>query len=110
LWAACIAGEVAASRVAAFIDVDDATALRILLADNRLAQLATYDQHQLADLLTAIGVDDLTGTGWDSEDLEQIITDLDDPASFGVICPNCGHEFTPNNKDGGVSETTPTPL
>lgn len=43
-------------------DVDDETALRILLADNRTADLGTYDEELLDGLLQELG--DLTGTGY----------------------------------------------
>jgi hypothetical protein len=46
-----------------WLDVDDDRALRILLADNRLNDVAAYDEAALAKLLK--GMDDLTGTGWD---------------------------------------------
>ncbi len=58
-------------------DVDDATARRILLADNRTAELATYDNDQLVDLLTRhANADDLIGTGWDHDDVEDLIRRL----------------------------------
>lgn len=60
-------------------DVDDSTARRILLADNRTAELATYDDTRLLELLTRhANANDLTGTGWDHDDVEQLIAHLDD--------------------------------
>lgn len=61
------------------VDVDDATAMRILLADNRTNDLATYDQAALAALLSGIATDDiegLVGTGYDGDDLDQMLKDL----------------------------------
>lgn len=53
-----------------WIDCDDQTALRILLADNRIPDLATYDQSILTPLLATIAEGDtLAGTGWSDEDL-----------------------------------------
>jgi DNA modification methylase len=66
------------------LDVDDATANRIVLADNRTADLGTYDDVVLAELL---GATDLTGTGYDDGDLTALLrrtrtvvhlTDVDD--------------------------------
>lgn len=64
---------------ATVIDVDDATATSIVLADNRLADLGDYDEQALADLLEAI--DDLDGTGYSDEDLAAFI-DIDEPVQL----------------------------
>ena len=91
-----------------WLDVDDATARRILLVDNRSAQLGTYDDNLLLSLLDTIATDDtLLGTGWadqDLEDLRQLVTRLDH-AGFATIppdlptahtCPACGYEWNGN--------------
>ncbi|MEV0231214.1 ParB/RepB/Spo0J family partition protein [Nonomuraea sp. NPDC050786] len=54
---------------ALIFDVDDDTALRILLADNRTAEIGWYDDPALAELLR--GLDDLDGTGWTEQDLRR---------------------------------------
>lgn len=54
-----------------FRDVDDATAKRIILADNRTADLGTYDADALLGLLQ--DVPDLDGTGYDPDDLEAML-------------------------------------
>lgn len=62
------------------IDVDDVTAKRILLADNRTNDLATYDNEALAQLLTALAMEDeLLGTGYDGDDLDLLLSDLANP-------------------------------
>ncbi|MGI5293165.1 ParB/RepB/Spo0J family partition protein [Nonomuraea polychroma] len=60
---------------ALIIDVDDATATRIMLADNRTAEFGGYDDQVLAELLR--GLDDLDGTGWSDDDLNDLLADLD---------------------------------
>jgi DNA modification methylase len=62
----------------AYLDVDDDRAERILLADNRSNDLASYDDHALADLLQSLTAttNGLTGTGWDGDDLDQLLKDL----------------------------------
>lgn len=60
------------------IDVDDTTAKAIVAADNRLADLGTYDEQSLADLLQDVG--DLSGTGYTDGDLEEMLKDLEVPA------------------------------
>lgn len=57
-----------------WIDVDDLTARRILLADNRTSDLASYNETDLVALLqTHIQEDDLLGTGWDADDLDDLL-------------------------------------
>ena len=61
-----------------WVDVDDDTAHRILLADNRTTDLATYDEHALADLLVEMGkTGNLDGTGYDGDDLDDLLAELD---------------------------------
>ena len=61
-----------------WVDVDDATALRILLADNRTNDLAGYNDEALAELLQGIMEDagTLDGTGYDGDALDQLLADL----------------------------------
>lgn len=58
------------------IDVDDQQAQRIVLADNRTSDLATYDNDTLLELLET--TDDLDGTGYEEDDLELLQQLIDD--------------------------------
>lgn len=62
-----------------WIDCSDEVALRILLVDNRSAQLAVYDDNKLAELLQGImqDVGTLEGTGFDGNALDQLLADLE---------------------------------
>ena len=61
----------------AWVDVDDDHALRILLADNRTNDVASYDESQLASLLAELNEScGLAGTGYKPEDLEQLLTEV----------------------------------
>lgn len=62
-----------------WLDVDDAAAMRILLADNRASDLAHQDDDALADLLREIAEEtgSLAGTGYDGSDLEALLEKLD---------------------------------
>ncbi|KKX97731.1 DNA methyltransferase [Microbacterium sp. Ag1] len=62
------------------VDVDDATAHRIVLADNRLADLGAYDEVDLAAAMTAAG--DLEGTGYVASDLDELLAQLSTPVSL----------------------------
>lgn len=58
-------------------DVDDAEALRILLVDNKANDAASYDDAALAELLKELADDGgLDGTGFDGDDLDQLLEDL----------------------------------
>lgn len=64
-----------AKKVPAFwLDVDDDTARRILLADNRVGDLAHYDEAALLDLLQNMGT--LDGTGYTDADLDDLLATL----------------------------------
>lgn len=62
------------------VDVDDVTATRIVLADNRLADLGSYDDADLVAALASVG--DLDGTGYTQTDLDALIAGLSDPVSL----------------------------
>lgn len=92
-----------------YVDVDNDEALRILLVDNRLSDLAAYDDAALIEILAelAAGTDlGLTGTGFDAEDLSALVADLNTPFPDALAsvqaperldghqehrCPSCGH-------------------
>lgn len=65
-----------------FIDCDDEKAMRILLADNRANDLATYDQPALAELLKELARTDLglNETLYDGDALDDLIYDLEQNA------------------------------
>lgn len=77
------------------VDVDDDTARRIVLADNRLNDLATYDETAL-DLLLADLNGDYFGTGYDADDIDYRrhtytpppLPAAPDPAA--QVCEACG--------------------
>jgi len=87
-----------------FHDCDDGEALRIMLVDNRLSDLAVDDEVGLVELLRVLAASDegLAGTGFDLDDLDSLVNDL---AHFEVpkevvevpvvlvVCPSCGCEF-----------------
>jgi hypothetical protein len=60
------------------IDCDDDTATRILLADNRTNDTATYEQESLAEILKELATAEgaLDGTGYNIDDYDDIIASL----------------------------------
>jgi len=88
-----------------WVDVDNARALKIMLADNRTAELARRDDEKLAELLSELQLESgLEGTGYIDADLIRLTSLLsaDLPQSFreldetlntahnGKTCPHCG--------------------
>lgn len=71
---------------AVILDVGEEQATRIALADNRTSDLATYNDDALALMLQQLP--DLTGTGYDGDDLDQLLRSLepadDDPVDSGT--------------------------
>lgn len=64
---------------ATFVDVDDERALRILLADNRTNDLASYDENALVELLKELADTEagLVGTLYTGDDLDDILFKID---------------------------------
>ena len=87
-----------------WVDVDDDHALRILLADNRTNDLASYDDTSLAQLLVEIqeAVGDLAGTGYDADDLDDLLRLLEGP-------PDLDDMQEPATRDGNVVTLTLLP-
>lgn len=89
---------------AVFVEIDDRAARKYLLADNRTADLGSYDQQALADILSELAAsDDLYATGYDNEDLDALLNDLAaspiggrgrTKASGCVFCKEPGERFT----------------
>lgn len=80
---------------ATFVDVDEDQAARIVLADNRTADLGDYDDTLLLDMLKDLD-GDLIGTGYNQDDADALaalgsagVADLDDLADqYGEPTPD----------------------
>ena len=75
----------------AFVDVDDETAIKIVLADNRTNDVAEYDDAALSELLASVSNQyGLDGTGFDEDFLEKLITGINGAPTiedaFGSLC------------------------
>lgn len=91
-WLAC-KGLGADKVPVVMLDVDDQTAKRIMIADNRTAALAEPDNALLVELLDELARDDsLLGTGYREYDhevlkkLAEIPNDYDEYATWPTIC------------------------
>jgi hypothetical protein len=91
-----------------WLDIDNDHALRILLADNRTNDLATYNDNMLSELLQDLhnATGTLDGTGYTGDDLDQLLNDLsgpnapedfkefDEKLQTEHTCPKCGYEWS----------------
>ena len=82
------------------IQCTDDEARRIALADNRMAELGSYDDDALVELLSYLD-EDYEGTGWTAEDVRKLIDvpdfePEDDSPRLDELeprfCPKCGYD------------------
>ena len=90
-----------------YVDLDPADARMLALADNKVAEIATWDDGALADIMRELEANGalLDGLGWDKEALDALLnvpdfkpTDdeapsLDELSPIVVCCPECGAKF-----------------
>jgi len=56
------------------VEADARKARQIMIADNRTADVASYDDAALADILQSLNDDDLLqGTGWSTDEVEMLL-------------------------------------
>lgn len=84
-----------------YLDVDDEGARRIVLADNRTADLGSYDEPALLALLRDLG-EDLSGTGYDAEDFDALLASLDE-------APDEPPPSTPSGREPAARPSGPPP-
>lgn len=79
-----------------YVDVDDRSADRMALADNKLAEIADWDTAALADVLEGFSLDEVELMGWDSKELEKLADEVDfgplEGGDDGERCPECGQK------------------
>lgn len=87
-----------------WVDCDDTQAQKILLADNRMSDLASWDEPYLADMLTLLSQQgEIAGTGFDVQDIEDILAasgETEKPEREPLTCPKCGAEVPLGGKGG----------
>lgn len=66
-----------AKVLAAYVDVDEDTATRINIADNKTADEGSYDDTILAELLASLP--DAVGTGYSQNELDELINSIEVP-------------------------------
>lgn len=86
-----------------WVDVDDDRANRIVLADNKTAELGDYDMTALFELVDSLG-DDLDGTGYTDEDLadlDALLQERNDTITDPFATADAGE----GKKDDGLIDT-----
>lgn len=83
---------------ALLVKCDPRTARRIVLVDNRSSQLGGFQNDSLVEFLKPLAMaGDLAGTGYDADDLDSLVAQVETPVSFVArdthTCPQCGHVF-----------------
>lgn len=80
-----------------YLDLDPADAHLLALADNKLNEIADWDETLLAGLLSEAGLPAAELAGWDSKELEKMADDFVGPEPNepheGPKCPQCGFEL-----------------
>ncbi|MGI5526777.1 ParB/RepB/Spo0J family partition protein [Streptomyces syringium] len=71
-----------------WLDVDEDTAAKIVIVDNRTSDLAGYDTELLADILSDLP--DLKGTGYDQEQLDDLLDDTSLPSPIELPTDGAG--------------------
>jgi ParB-like chromosome segregation protein Spo0J len=91
-----------------YMDLDPADAKLLALADNKVGEIADWDDDRLSDILNELKADgvDLDGLGWSQEELKAIISpeeyqateggelDLEDFDDFDHECPRCNFSWS----------------
>lgn len=84
-------------------EMDDVTALRYLVADNRTQELGTYDDEALSNVLAELAMHGhLEATGYDGDDVDAMLKRLAAPEEFADVtetetdykCPSCGYTWS----------------
>ena len=77
-----------------YVQVTDEQAAKIVLVDNRTSDLSSYDDELLIDLLQSVK-DDLTGTGFNQNDIDKLLNELDGDSDAEVEYGDADIEETP---------------
>ena len=88
-----------------FMDLDPVDAKLLMLADNKIGERASWDEDALQAIFEELQDEDLSGLGWDEDELSEIVNneeytakegaelDIEDFDNFANSCPRCGFEW-----------------
>ena len=77
-----------------WVDVPEQEELRILLADNKTSDMAIYDSHELTMVIQEIANTEMGifGTGFEDEELNEILNSIDDSGMNGDMGGEQSHQ------------------
>lgn len=61
-----------------FLDLDPADAHLLALADNKLGELAEWDDGKVAEILSRYGLDDAALAGWEEDEIDKLAKSFED--------------------------------
>jgi len=70
---------------ARFLDLDERQARLLALADNRLGEIAEWDNDALARVLSNYSLDEVADAGWSGSELAELLGGDDDLSAIGDI-------------------------
>lgn len=70
---------------ARFLDLDERQAHLLALADNRLGEIAEWDNDALARVLSSYSLDEVADAGWSGSELAELLGGDDDLSAIGDI-------------------------
>ena len=88
-----------------YADVDDETAKRIVLVDNKLSDDAGYDNDALLALLESLPT--LDGTGFTGHEVEELLRTLDDDDPLDLLLEEDDHDDDDRAEPSGLDERCP---
>lgn len=65
-----------------YLDLDPADAHLLALADNKLGEIAEWDESLLAEILKDLDPEDAALAGFGAEELEDLLSEIEDPGAF----------------------------
>jgi hypothetical protein len=92
-----------------FLDLDPAEAAALALADNKLAELAEWDDEAVADILGELERQGtpIDGLGWDDDELRELLGDGIEAAPPSDDAPELDEDGEPNSTAGTVYQLGP---
>jgi len=82
----------------AWLDVDDVTARKVMLWDNRSSDRSAYDEDALAELLASLN-DDYAGTGYDPDDVDDLLAGLEQMPVLPQLPTEASYGETPEQTE-----------
>ena len=87
-----------------FMDLDPVDSRLLALADNKLNELAAWDQDKLSHIIADLNEDDLLSIGFSDEELEAMINDADTEPQLELVESDLEYSDTVDSQAGEIYE------